>query len=172
MWDGPHGPLSEVTELLTERGCGKSVGWSSAGTKLRVETAPECFVLPLKIHKCHKCPNSLTFSVSIPFVGWLFFPPLSPLKWWNIFHNWTLVLPMCLTLTNGMLTSAMETKAWKLFKQFGLALLYFNHLHGRTKTRQTLKFLEEDRKHTEQNQSPHPWGDPSKNSRATQQNPA
>lgn len=51
------------------------------------ETAPECFVLlSLMIHECPKCPNSLTVSVSMPFVIWLFSPP-SPQQLWGIFHH-------------------------------------------------------------------------------------
>ena len=47
-------------------------------------------------------------------------------------------------------------KGLRIVQAVGLALLHFNHLHARTKSRQALRFLEEDRKHTEHNQSPHP----------------
>lgn len=46
------------------------------------------------------------------------------------------------------------TKGLRIIQEVRLVLWYFYHLHTKTKYKQALRFLEEDRKHVERNEPP------------------
>lgn len=65
-------------------------------------------------------------------------------------------------LDQWSLSKYKSTKGLRIIQAVRLALLYVCSLHEKTKPRQVLWFLQEDKKHMEQNQSPmpaeiHPW---------------